>query len=249
MSNNVCHNLSRKTPAVKSKYLKKIVESGIKKATSLKDISFVYTPVNEKVVDNRKILEVFYFAINNEVLHDVVDRFYEFGKVVKAVYPTVFSAASLISIQSSGEANLGVMGSGRERLAFLSRKGTVYFIRNYESLEPEFSDYDIQNINMTINYCEQNIKINPSSVMILGNLSGSSSLTTMTAKPLVCLSKADYIRCNREVFNEFILPVASFYASRSSSIMEALKEIRPGIHFEIFTTIPETNRFTSFSDN
>jgi hypothetical protein len=206
-------------PAVKSKYLEKIVESEVKKATSLKDISFVYTPVSEKVVESQKILEVFYFAINNEVLHDVVDRFYEFGKVVKAVYPTVFSAASMINIQTSGEANLGVLGAGRERLAFFSTKGTVYFIRNYESLEPEFSDYDIQNINMTINYCEQHIKLEPSSVLVLGNLSKSSSLSTVTTKPLACLSKADNIHCDREVFNEYILPVASFYASRSSNIL------------------------------
>ena len=73
------------TPVVKSKYLEKIVESELRKATSLKDISFVYTPIGEKVVENRKELEVFYFAVNNEVLRDVVDKFYEFGKVVKAV--------------------------------------------------------------------------------------------------------------------------------------------------------------------
>ncbi len=206
-------------PAVKSKYLAKIVESEIRKATSLKDVSIVFTPLNEKISDNRKILEVFYFAINNEVLHDVVDKFYEFGKVVKAVYPTVFSAASLIGIQSPGDINLGVLGSERERLAFLSRNGTVYFIRNYESIEPEFSDYDIQNINMTISYCEQNFRMEPSSVMVLGNLSDTSSLSTVTSQPLVCLSRADFIRCDRETFNEYILPVASFYAPRSSNIL------------------------------
>jgi hypothetical protein len=153
------------------------------------------------------------------VLHDVVDRFYEFGKVVKAVYPAVFSAASLINIQTSGEANLGVLGTGRQRMAFLSMKGTVYFIRNYESLEPVFSDFDIQNINMTINYCEQHIKTGPSSVLVLGDLSRSSSLSSVTTKPLACLSKTDNIHCGREVFNEYILPVASFYASRSSNIL------------------------------
>ncbi len=206
-------------PAVKSKYLEKILESEVKRATSLKDISFVYTPVSEKVVEGQKIMEVFYFAINNEVLHDVVDRFYEFGKVVKAVYPTVFSAASLINMQTSGEPNLGVLGAERDRLAFFSIKGTVYFIRNYESLEPEFSDYDIQNINMTINYCEQQIKAEPSSVLVLGNLCKSSSLTTVPTKPLVCLSKADNIHCDGEVFNEHILPIASFYASSSSNVL------------------------------
>jgi hypothetical protein len=37
-------------PAVKSKYIEKIIESEVKKATSLKDISFVYTPVSEKLM-------------------------------------------------------------------------------------------------------------------------------------------------------------------------------------------------------
>ena len=42
-------------PLLKTKYLEKIIESEIRKATGRKDLSFVYTLLGEKVADNRKM--------------------------------------------------------------------------------------------------------------------------------------------------------------------------------------------------
>ena len=63
-------------PAVQSKYLAKIVESEIRKATSLKEVSFVFAPLHEKMVEHRKMLEVFYFAINNNMIIIMINIIY-----------------------------------------------------------------------------------------------------------------------------------------------------------------------------
>jgi len=59
--------------------------------------------------------------------------------------------------------------------------------------------------------------------------------STLTQKPAITIAY-------------FISPHGFGHASRSSSIMEALKELSPGIHFEIFTSIPDWFFLDSLND-
>ena len=206
-------------PIIKPAYQRKIIASELSNITKQENVSFTYVPIDERIVDKKKVLEIFYFAVDNEVIQDVVGRFYDFNKVVKAVYPTVFSAASLIRSGTPDEANMGLFSTGEEKIIFFTKNGSVYFIRNYESSDAELSDFDIQNINMTISYCFQNIQINPSSVVLLGSLSESCNISTMTSVPLSSLNKGENIQFSSEKFNEYILPIASLYAPKSSNML------------------------------
>ena len=210
------HNIIT-VPIVSTKHLERIVESEIRKTVEIKDFSFIYAPVGERVVENKRVREVFYYAVRNEEIQNVVRRFYDNGKMVKAVYPRVFSVAPLFEFRD--EAVIGVLGTKTEKTAFLIKKGIIYFIRRFSSLTTDISDIDIQDINMTANYCLQNIRINPSLVLFLGNLLESSDINIPTTVPLAVLHKPEYIRCDRKTFSDFILPITSFYASKSSNIL------------------------------
>ena len=207
------------TPVVKKQFLEKILESEIKKVLIQKEFSFIYSRIGEKVVGNKRVMEVFYYAVPKESIRNTLERFYSNGKMVKAIYPPVFSAAALFDAHVAGEAHMGVFNSGKSRTAFFTKKGVVYFIRNYESYEAELSDFDIQNINMTISYCFQNLRIKPSSVFLMGTISESTGNNAMTTAPLASLSMPEYIHCKREQFNEFLLPAASLLTGKSSNIM------------------------------
>ncbi|MBI4848291.1 MAG: hypothetical protein HY808_06925 [Nitrospirae bacterium] len=221
------------TPVVKEQYLSKIVESEIRKASARHDLVFIYTTIGEKVAGNKKVLEVFYFAVSKEALRQVVERFYDNGKTVRAVYPHVFSAASLFDSHLAGDAHMGIFGTGKARTIFFARKSqapaarktpienpnSIYFIRNYESYETELSDFDIQNINMTISYCFQNIRLNPSAVYLMGGLAELPQISVTPTAPLTSLFRPEYINCSRETFNEYFLPVASFLAPGPSNIL------------------------------
>lgn len=220
------------TPVVKEQYLSKIVETEIRKASARHDLVFIYTTIGEKVAGNKKVLEVFYFAVSKEAIRQVVERFYANGKTVRAVYPHVFSAASLFDSYLAGDAHMGIFGTGKARTIFFARKGpapakkttiensnSIYFIRNYESYETELSDFDIQNINMTISYCFQNIRLNPSAVYLMGGLAELPQISVTPTAPLTSLFRPEYITCGRETFNEFFLPVASFLTPGPSNIL------------------------------
>lgn len=207
------------TPIVKSKYIDKIIESEIRKATEKKDLTFIYVPLGEGFAENRKVLEFFYYAVSNEELRTVLSRFYDNGKTVRSIYPSVFSAVSVLDSRAPDEAYMGAFSSDRARVVFFIKDGLINFIRNYESYEAELGDFDIQNINMTVSYCFQNLKINPSSVLLMGNLSASSGISVMPSAPLASMNKPGNINCSIEVFNEFFLPIASCSARTSSNIL------------------------------
>jgi hypothetical protein len=224
-------------PVLKPRYLEKIIEAEIRKATGKRDFTFVYSPLGERVINNRKMLEIFYFMVSNETIRKVMDRFYKHGKFVKALYPLVFTAAALLNSGSSTEANLNIIGTGKERIVFFTKNGALNFIRNYESSETDFTDFDIQNINMTINYCYQNLRAKPSSVMLLGELTELSPVHTQPIAPLAALYKAEKIQCTREIFDKFFLSIASLYVAKSVNILSnEFKKIRALRHFTVYAS-------------
>ncbi len=214
---NESHHNVITVPLASSRHLEKIVESEIRRSVEIKDFSFIYTPVGERIVESKRVMEVSYFAVNNEEVRSAVKRFYDNGKMVKALYPRVFSVAPLFEFRD--EAVIGVLGTKTEKIAFLVRKGAIYFIRRFSSLTTDLSDLDVQDINMTANYCLQNLRINPSLVLFLGNLLETYTINIPMTVSLAMLNKPDYVHCERKTFNDFIVPITSFYASHSANIL------------------------------
>jgi len=206
-------------PPVKAKFLDKVIESKIRKTTNRKDLTYLTFKIGEQIEGNKKSLGIYFFGVPNDELNGIIDRFHNQDKIVKAIYPSMFSAAALIKRSFKEEPVLGALNTGNETVVFFLKKGNIQFIRNYESTEPNLTDFDIQNINMTINYCFQNLRTNPSSVLMLGGLTGSSECTSTTISPLASFFKPDDIQCDSEIFSEFFLPVASVYTSKESNIM------------------------------
>lgn len=207
------------TPIVKSRYLGKLIESQIRKAAGEKDFSFIYRILGEVTAEKKKVLEVFYYGVANTALRKVAERFYDSGKTVRGIYPAVFSVISLLAPEEDGGTSMGVFSTGNARTVFLLKNGTLIFIRNYDSYEKGLTDYDIQNINMTLTYCAQSLRINPSRILLMGDLSGPSDIDPLPSVPLACLTRNADIHCNRETYDGFILPLSAFFAQRSSNIL------------------------------
>jgi hypothetical protein len=206
-------------PPVKPRYLDKVIESKIRKVTNRQDLSYITFQLGEQRVKNRTEQGIYYFAVTNNEVIEIIDRFRKHNKTVKAIYPSVFSAASLIKRSVPEEPVLGTINAGKEMGIFFMKNGNIHFIRNYDAMEPELSDFDIQNINMTINYCFQNLRINPSSVLLLGNLSESVNISTHAISPLASFLKPDEITCTKEEFEKFLLPIGSVYTSKAANIL------------------------------
>lgn len=177
-------------PVTKEKFTGKLIEADILKKAPFKDLSFIYTVLGEKLIENRRMKEVFVFAVNREEIDSLVNRFARKGKVVRAVYHGLFSIAS--QIKPGGLPVLCVSESGLNKNIFLVKDSRVLFIRTVQSIESGLSDFDIQNINMTANYCRQNLKTEPSLVLLEGNLCVNYNAATLAMTPLACFIHGAY---------------------------------------------------------
>lgn len=210
-------------PSTKDRYLKTLIESEIRKKAPFTNFSFIHTILGEKVVDGRKMKEVFVYAVRNEEINVITERFVHRDKVVKAFYPDIFAMASLLDSRSSPI--LCVTETGLNKTLFLVNNGNVCFVRSVQSLEHGIGDLDIQNINMTVNYCWQTFKIGPSVVMIAGHLCRDYNAGMSAAAPVACLTRR-YLSGKGENDYDNTAQVSSLLVPSSSKINLLTKEFK-----------------------
>ncbi|MEW6162908.1 MAG: hypothetical protein AB1606_06320 [Nitrospirota bacterium] len=199
-------------PPTKTRLIKILIEAEIRKRSQLKDFSFIYTITGEKIVQQRRMKEVFVFAVRNEDIKEIVNRFILKGKVIKAIYPDIFSLACLIGPEPMPL--LCVSETGLNKNIFLIKDGVIQFIRIAQSLEQGIGDVDIQGIKMTINYCRQTLKINPYLIMLIGSLCSNYNVTVDTSIPIACLTTSPL----SSALLDFISPLSALFIPRDRDI-------------------------------
>lgn len=204
-------------PPAKNRYVKNLVEAEIrKKASDFKEFSFIHFVYGEKIIENRRIKEIFVFAVRNEDLRDVINRFIHRGKVIKAIYPSVLTVAGLF--KSIEEPFLCVSEIGQNKNLFLLRDGKIQFVRTVHSLAHGINDFDIQNINMTVNYCKQAMRTTPSFVMLTGSLCSYDDAAANISIPVVCLAPLFFRSQMSSALLDFIFPVSAFFITRDMNL-------------------------------
>ncbi|HCC68603.1 MAG TPA: hypothetical protein DEP99_01815 [Nitrospiraceae bacterium] len=203
-------------PPTKARLIKILIEAEIRKRSQLKDFSFIYTITGEKIVQQRKMKEVFVFAVRNEDIKEIVNRFILKGKVIKAIYPDIFSLACLIEPEPMPL--LCVSEAGSNKNIFLINDGVIQFVRIAQSIEQGIGDVDIQSIKMTINYCGQTLKIKPYATMLIGSLCSNYNVTVDTPLPIACFTHRSFRSQMSSALLGFISLISALFVPRGRGI-------------------------------
>jgi len=198
-------------PPVKEKFLRNIVEAEIRKRSpEMKEFSFFHVSLGERMHEGRKMNETFVFAVNNYDLSNVIERFGRYGKVVKGIYPAAFTISRLVNLSYGIAADplLCVAESESRKILLLIKDGKLYFIRAAQSFESGIHDIDVQNINMTVNYCRQTVRLNPLQVILLGTACSHYETTIDLTLPVICMNPPSAVAASRETIMEFIIPLS-----------------------------------------
>lgn len=204
-------------PSTKDKFVKKLIEIEIRKKSPFKDPSFIYTIAGDKVVENRRMKEVSVFAVNNNEINGITDRFVRRGKVVTAFYLDIFSISSMID--SKDLPLLCVSETGATKNLFLLKNGDIHFARTTPSFEAGIGDHDIQNINMTVNYCRQTLRTDPAFIMLTGSICSNYSATAGPVIPIACIVQNAVSRKGVSVgslYTDFTTPLSAFLVRNSN---------------------------------
>ena len=203
-------------PVVKKKYLEKIIEIEIRKKCPFRDFSYLYHLSGEKIIENRKSLEIFVFAVKNNELTNLIRRFTDMGKTVRAVYPDVFSLSSIIRTDSKYA--LCVSETGINKNLFLINDRKMVFVREAQSLEAGMTDFDMRNVEMTLNYCRQTLRINPSLVVLTGNLCKNFNASLNISVPVVCLVPPPNIQMDSRIILEHVTAISALCSGSDNDI-------------------------------
>ena len=197
-------------PPAKTVYLKKIVESEIKKRfPDLKDFSYFFSIISEKTSGEKGPREIFFFAVDNSELTEIIERFNKFGKSVKYIYPDILTLSSLIksSTELSGKTVLPMFISGTDRTLFLVRNGKLCFIRVTPSAVHDLTDLDVDNMNMTVSYCRQKLRLNPEFLILLNAVKKEGPLNTII--PTTPITYPTGVLASEETLKNFIVPICA----------------------------------------
>ncbi len=220
-------------PPVKNRYIKKLIEAEIRKrAADFKEFYFIHFLHGEKIVENKRVKEIFVFAVKKEDLDSIISRFINKGKFIKAIYPNVFSIAGLV--QSIEEPFLCIAEIGINKNLFLLNNGLMQFVRDIHSFEKGLNDLDIQNINMTINYCRQTMRINPSFIMLMGGICNNYSATAPPSIPVVSLAPVFLQSRINNTILDFIFPISAFFITRDKEINLLTREYKNFCQIRLF---------------
>ncbi len=203
-------------PPVKNRYLKKIIDSEIRKKVPFQDFSSLHTLLGERVVENRKMREVFFYAVRNSEINNIIGRFADRGKIVRSVYPDIFPLAAMAG--AADRTVLCVSETGQDKNLFLAVNGRVWFARSVRSIGPGLNEDDLQILDMTLNYCRQTYRVNPSHIVTIGSVCGSYNLDMESTIPAACLVPPQTVSAANDVALRFISPISALFAKKEFDI-------------------------------
>jgi hypothetical protein len=198
-------------PAQEKKYLRALIELEIKKRVpELSDFSFFYEELRDVQKEGKRSKDIFFFAIAGEDLAAVLNRFSKHDKTVTFLCPNVLPLAHFLQIEGGeeGQPVLGVVDLGTSKTMFLMTDKKLNFVRVTQSEQRGIGKLDIENINMTIAYCRQVLRLNPSRIVFSNN----ENITDTDTAPVVPVVSAQYPHAAvslKDIVTEHVVPIAA----------------------------------------
>lgn len=207
-------------PPVEGKYLDALIETEIKKnAPELKDFVFFSTILKDKIHEGRPVKEIFVFAVNSREGEPLLEKFSRYGKRIKRLYADVFVLSHLIAHSENVKEKTTMCmidGEGFKTL-FLLREGKLVFVRSIQSRGRGIDQYDMTNVNMTVNYARQTLREHPEHLIVASASADKDSIGEGLALPVSFFRYPPTVMVAEENAVDFATPVAALFLGNESA--------------------------------
>jgi hypothetical protein len=219
-------------PPVEEKYLETLLVTEIRKnAPELKEFVFFSKVIRDKVHEGRPVKEVFVFAADPAEISPLLERFSRYGKRVKHLYADVLAVSYLIidSAKVREKTVLCMVDREGHKILFLTRDGKIIFVRNIQSRGRGIDQYDMTNVNMTVNYARQTLREHPDELIILSTSKDRASPVEGLALPASVYQYPANIMVTDGDSTEFALPIAGLLIGKRSGRESLLPRTYQGL--------------------
>jgi hypothetical protein len=221
-------------PPAQEKYLRALIELEIKKRVpELKDFSFFYEELRDVQKEGKRSKDIFFFAIASEDLDTVLNRFSKHDKIITFLYPNVLPLSRFLHIEGGeeGQPILSVVDLGTNKTMFLMRDQKLNFVRVAQSEQRGISALDIENINMTIAYCRQVLRLNPSRV-VFSDSQDSGNAIIAPIVPVALVQYPSTVMAFKDTVTEYVIPIAALTHAKELRASNLLPLVYQGINIQ-----------------
>jgi hypothetical protein len=231
---NIHQDVISVPPAQEKKYLRALIELEIKKRVpELNKFSFFYEELRDVQKEGKRSKDIYFFAIAGEDLDIILNRFSKHDKIITFLYPNVLPLARFLQIEGGeeGQPILGVVDQGTSKTMFLMTDKKLNFVRVTQSEQRGISRLDIENINMTIAYCRQVLRLNPSQI-VFSDSQDSANMDIAPVVPVVSASYPSFVMAHKVMVTEHVIPVAALVHAKELHASSLIPLVYQGINIQ-----------------
>ncbi len=219
---NDAYQFSMLVPPLKEKIAKKIMEAEIRKRfPDLKRFAYFSISTGEVAHEGRKMDERFICAIEESELSPITSLFVRHDKTIVSLLPGYLPISRLAADADDDQPTLLIAATPQAKTILLVKNNALLFVRQLESAESGYTAFDIQNINMTVNYCRQSLRLNPAKAVFIGTAPDRELLADLIVRPEIPQDVFDRFS---GMDTAFLVPVAALLHGAALKQMSVLPE-------------------------
>lgn len=178
----------------------------------LTSFSIFYRVIGESMIDGKPYNKVAAFSYPDDFLSNFITELTRYGMKLAKVYPaaySVFKLALSTCPEEPDQTRIFIASLLGEKLLLVSENGKLEFIRKIPSLDNTLLPEDSNNINMTVDYCFQSLRIRPCEAVMLNQPERSGELDHLISVPYRTSAPPALNGLPSHIVQDYLAPVAA----------------------------------------
>ena len=215
-------------PAASRQYDKLVRAEAHRLHPELTAYSTFHTTVGQATIDTKLFNKIAVFSYADDFLSSFISVFNHHGKVISQIYAAPYSIFKLIAstcLNNAEQTRIFIASLPGEKLLLTGEHNELEFIRKIPSSDATLIPSDVQNINMTLDYCFQTLRIHPVEAVMLNQTTIPAEQFPLLSVPLRLSAAPLLANVPDHMIAEYLAPLAAVrhYAEspRNGTIMPA----------------------------
>jgi hypothetical protein len=200
-------------PPAAGKFYDKLVGNEIRNAhPDLTSFSFFHNIIGESSIEGKPHCKIAVFSYPDNFLSDLIHQISHFGIKVSCIFAAPYSIFRLALTTCSPDfwqPRIFIANLPGEKLHLVSENSELAFIRKTPSLDNNLLPEDINNINMTLDYCIQSLRLRPIQTVYLNPASLAGHFLPPVSVPFREELPPQLADTPSDIIQNYLAPIAS----------------------------------------
>ena len=200
-------------PPAAGKLYDKLVRNEIQNLhPDLTSFSIFHRTIGESTIDTRLYSKIAVFSYPDDFISDFISAINRHGISISHVFAapcSIFRLALSTCVTDPDRTRIFMAALPGEKLLLVSENRELAFIRKIPALDSPMLPEDAQNINMTVDYCFQSLRVRPFEVVMLNQPELSVEISPLVSVPYRSSLPPQLAELSPHIIQDYLAPVAA----------------------------------------